>query len=35
MFQFHRGEYTVKQVKQHLQQCGQLVRPYEDNDDDM
>jgi len=32
---FHRGEYTVKQVKQHLQQCGQLVRPYEDNDDDM
>ncbi|CAI6334565.1 unnamed protein product [Periconia digitata] len=27
---FHRGEYTVKQVKDHLQGTGQLVRQYED-----
>ncbi|KAF1963255.1 imidazole glycerol phosphate synthase HisHF [Byssothecium circinans] len=27
---FHRGEYTVKQVKDHLQQTGQLVRQYEE-----
>ncbi|KAI2486080.1 imidazole glycerol phosphate synthase hishf [Pyrenophora tritici-repentis] len=26
---FHRGEYTVKQVKDHLQAKGQLVRPFE------
>lgn len=26
---FHRGEYTVKQVKDHLRQKGQLVRPSE------
>ncbi|KAI8939031.1 hypothetical protein NX059_004871 [Plenodomus lindquistii] len=26
---FHRGEYTVKQVKDHLQEKGQLVRPFE------
>ncbi|KAL5117000.1 Histidine biosynthesis bifunctional protein hisB [Pleosporales sp. CAS-2024a] len=26
---FHRGEYTVKQVKDHLQQKGQVVRPFE------
>lgn len=28
--QFHRGEYTVKQVKDHLQQEGLLVRQFED-----
>ncbi|RAR03209.1 imidazole glycerol phosphate synthase hishf [Stemphylium lycopersici] len=27
---FHRGEYTVKQVKDHLQEKGQAVRPFED-----
>ncbi|KKY21951.1 putative imidazole glycerol phosphate synthase hishf [Diplodia seriata] len=27
---FHRGEYTVKQVKDHLQQEGLLVRQFED-----
>ncbi|KAF1848347.1 imidazole glycerol phosphate synthase HisHF [Cucurbitaria berberidis CBS 394.84] len=27
---FHRGEYTVKQVKDYLQDKGQLVRPFED-----
>lgn len=27
--QFHRGEYTVKQVKDHLQQQGFLVRQFE------
>jgi len=27
---FHRGEYTVKQVKDHLQSKGQVVRPFED-----
>ncbi|KAF2640033.1 imidazole glycerol phosphate synthase HisHF [Massarina eburnea CBS 473.64] len=27
---FHRGEYTVKQVKDHLQKTGQLVRQYEE-----
>ncbi|KAF2845439.1 imidazole glycerol phosphate synthase-like protein hisHF [Plenodomus tracheiphilus IPT5] len=26
---FHRGEYTVKQVKDHLQEKGQVVRPFE------
>ncbi|KAH8727806.1 hypothetical protein GQ44DRAFT_676763 [Phaeosphaeriaceae sp. PMI808] len=26
---FHRGEYTVKQVKDHLQDNGQAVRPFE------
>ncbi|EDU41724.1 imidazole glycerol phosphate synthase hisHF [Pyrenophora tritici-repentis Pt-1C-BFP] len=26
---FHRSEYTVKQVKDHLQAKGQLVRPFE------
>ncbi|KAL6704129.1 Histidine biosynthesis bifunctional protein hisB [Coniothyrium glycines] len=26
---FHRGEYTVKQVKDYLQEKGQLVRPFE------
>ncbi|KAF1931616.1 imidazole glycerol phosphate synthase HisHF [Didymella exigua CBS 183.55] len=26
---FHRGEYTVKDVKDHLQQKGQIVRPFE------
>jgi glutamine amidotransferase/cyclase len=26
---FHRGEYTVKQVKDYLQQKGQIVRPFE------
>jgi glutamine amidotransferase/cyclase len=26
---FHRGEYTVKQVKDHLQERGQVVRPFE------
>ncbi|KAJ4984705.1 imidazole glycerol phosphate synthase hisHF [Stagonosporopsis vannaccii] len=26
---FHRGEYTVKDVKDHLQQKGQVVRPFE------
>ncbi|OAL45093.1 imidazole glycerol phosphate synthase-like protein hisHF [Pyrenochaeta sp. DS3sAY3a] len=26
---FHRGEYTVKQVKDHLQDRGQVVRPFE------
>ncbi|KAF2876639.1 hypothetical protein BDV95DRAFT_483682 [Massariosphaeria phaeospora] len=26
---FHRAEYTVKQVKEHLQEKGQLVRQYE------
>ncbi|USP80020.1 uncharacterized protein yc1106_07294 [Curvularia clavata] len=26
---FHRGEYTVKQVKDHLQEKGQIVRPFE------
>jgi glutamine amidotransferase/cyclase len=26
---FHRGEYTVKQVKNYLQEKGQLVRPFE------
>ncbi|RYN68096.1 Imidazole glycerol phosphate synthase [Alternaria alternata] len=28
---FHRGEYTVKQVKDHLQEKGQVVRPFEDD----
>jgi glutamine amidotransferase/cyclase len=28
---FHRGEYTVKQVKDHLEEKGQLVRPFEDD----
>ncbi|KAF1833198.1 imidazole glycerol phosphate synthase HisHF [Decorospora gaudefroyi] len=28
---FHRGEYTVKQVKHHLQEKGQLVRPFDDD----
>ncbi|KAF1940715.1 imidazole glycerol phosphate synthase HisHF [Clathrospora elynae] len=28
---FHRGEYTVKQVKHHLQEKGQLVRLFEDD----
>ncbi|SLM35241.1 imidazole glycerol phosphate synthase hishf [Lasallia pustulata] len=27
---FHRGEYTVKQVKDHLAENGLLVRPFED-----
>ncbi|KAF1916280.1 hypothetical protein BDU57DRAFT_516287 [Ampelomyces quisqualis] len=27
---FHRGEYTVKQVKNHLQSKGLVVRPFED-----
>jgi glutamine amidotransferase/cyclase len=27
---FHRGEYTVKQVKDYLQEKGQVVRPFED-----
>ncbi|PVI02213.1 imidazole glycerol phosphate synthase HisHF [Periconia macrospinosa] len=27
---FHRGEYTVKQVKEHLQETGQMVRQYEE-----
>ncbi|KAF2147018.1 uncharacterized protein K452DRAFT_217505 [Aplosporella prunicola CBS 121167] len=27
---FHRGEFTVKQVKDHLQAEGLLVRPFED-----
>jgi glutamine amidotransferase/cyclase len=27
--QFHRGEYTVKEVKDHLQSKGQVVRPFE------
>lgn len=27
--QFHRGEYTVKQVKDFLQQEGLLVRQFE------
>lgn len=27
--QFHRGEYTVKQVKDYLQEKGQIVRPFE------
>ncbi|KAF2108371.1 hypothetical protein BDV96DRAFT_587673 [Lophiotrema nucula] len=27
---FHRGEYTVKQVKEYLQEQGQLVRQYEE-----
>ncbi|EUC49813.1 hypothetical protein COCMIDRAFT_83723 [Bipolaris oryzae ATCC 44560] len=26
---FHRGEYTVKQVKDYLQEKGQVVRPFE------
>ncbi|KAF9696525.1 hypothetical protein EKO04_005415 [Ascochyta lentis] len=26
---FHRGEYTVKDVKDHLQEKGQVVRPFE------
>lgn len=26
---FHRGEYTVKQVKDHLQEKGLVVRPFE------
>ncbi|XP_014558591.1 hypothetical protein COCVIDRAFT_94220 [Bipolaris victoriae FI3] len=26
---FHRGEYTVKQVKDYLQEKGQIVRPFE------
>ncbi|KAJ4341426.1 Histidine biosynthesis bifunctional protein hisB [Didymella glomerata] len=26
---FHRGEYTVKDVKDHLQSKGQVVRPFE------
>jgi glutamine amidotransferase/cyclase len=29
MFQFHRGEYTVTQVKDHLQSQGFLVRQFE------
>ena len=28
---FHRAEYTVKQVKDHLQQKGQLVRQFEES----
>ncbi|KAH7115276.1 hypothetical protein B0J11DRAFT_540239 [Dendryphion nanum] len=28
---FHRGEYTVKQVKEHLQERGQLVRQFEES----
>lgn len=28
--QFHRGEYTVAQVKEHLGQAGLLVRPFEE-----
>ncbi|KAI4641993.1 uncharacterized protein J4E78_010294 [Alternaria triticimaculans] len=28
---FHRGEYTVKQVKDHLQEKGQVVRPFEND----
>jgi glutamine amidotransferase/cyclase len=28
---FHRGEYTVKQVKDHLQEKGLLVRPFEND----
>ncbi|KAF2649541.1 imidazole glycerol phosphate synthase HisHF [Lophiostoma macrostomum CBS 122681] len=28
---FHRGEYTVKQVKEHLQERGLLVRQYEED----
>jgi glutamine amidotransferase/cyclase len=28
---FHRGEYTVRQVKDHLQAKGQLVRAFEDD----
>jgi glutamine amidotransferase/cyclase len=28
---FHRGEYTVKQVKDHLQEKGQVVRPFEED----
>ena len=31
MLQFHRGEYTVKQVKDHLQEKGQVVRPFEND----
>jgi glutamine amidotransferase/cyclase len=27
--QFHRGEYTVKQVKDYLQKQGLLVRQFE------
>jgi len=27
---FHRGEYTVKQVKEHLQEKGLMVRKFED-----
>lgn len=27
---FHRGEYTVAQVKEHLVQAGLLVRPFEE-----
>jgi glutamine amidotransferase/cyclase len=27
---FHRGEYTVKQVKDYLQQKGLVVRQYEE-----
>ncbi|KAF2477728.1 imidazole glycerol phosphate synthase HisHF [Lindgomyces ingoldianus] len=27
---FHRGEYTVRQVKEYLQEQGQLVRQYEE-----
>ncbi|EXJ64225.1 imidazole glycerol phosphate synthase hisHF [Cladophialophora yegresii CBS 114405] len=30
---FHRGEYTVMQVKEHLGQAGLLVRPFEEFDD--
>lgn len=29
MSQFHRGEYTVTQVKDHLQTEGFLVRQFE------
>lgn len=29
--QFHRGEYTVKQVKEHLQERGLLVRQFEED----
>jgi len=28
--QFHRGEYTVAQVKEHLETAGLLVRPFEE-----
>ncbi|KAH7081968.1 hypothetical protein BKA63DRAFT_540882 [Paraphoma chrysanthemicola] len=28
---FHRGEYTVKQVKDHLQEKGQVVRAFEED----